>query len=281
MDDSEAPAAAGGSRPRAGRSRRRLLVGAAVILVAVLIGWVVVRWIRGTAREVDLADVTTSTGTALESEPSVLRPPAGVYEYTGEGTDRIDKPPRSQAQGPSMPATVTHRGDGCWTFRIDYSTNHWQSWDYCPEDGGLVEVGGQTYQRWDFGAFANETTSTFECVAPTILADQSPGDEWAQSCTGGSTGVEGTTTSAGEARFVGTETLEIGGREVDALRYHRERTNTGNQSGSEVSEVWFDAETGMPLRNERSLEASSDTVIGRVDYTEQGSFELESLEPRR
>ena len=179
-----------------------------------------------------------------------------------------------------MPATVTHEGGGCWTFRIDYSTNHWQSWRYCPHDGGLDEVGGQGYQRWDFGAFASETTSTFECDSPTIEAHQEPGDEWAQRCTGTSTGVEGTTITEGPYRFVGTETLTIGGERVRALRYHRERTTSGNQEGSESSDVWFSAETGMPLRNVRKLEAVSGSVIGPVRYTEEGRFELTSLDPR-
>lgn len=252
------------------------MVGVLAIAAAVI----AVRWVQGRAEPVDPNDVATPTGSTLPSEVAVLRPPQGVYLYEGSGTDRIDKPPRDQAQGPTMPATVTHESGGCWTFRIDYSTNHWQTWRYCPRDGGMDEAGGQTFQRWDFGAFANETTSTFECDAPTIRADQEPGDEWTQSCTGSSTGVEGTTTSEGPYRFIGTDTLTVDGEEVRAFHYRRKRTNSGNQTGSEVSEVWFSAETGMPLRNERELEAVSDTVIGEVRYTEEGEFELTSLVPR-
>lgn len=265
----------------AGPHTSRWVLAVLALGVVALAGFFAIRWVSGSAREVDIADVTTSAGTALASESAVLRPQQGVYLFSGTGTDRIDRPPRTQAQGPSMPATVTHHDSGCWTFRIEYSTNHWQSWDYCPQDGGMVERGGESYQRWDFGAFVNETTSSFECDAPTIRADQEPGDEWTQTCTGSSTGVEGTTTSEGPYRFVGTEDLEIGTETVVALRYHRERTNSGNQTGSEVSEVWFAADTGMPLRNHRRLEATSSTVIGEVEYSEEGEFELTSLEARR
>lgn len=259
---------------------RWVLIGVSA-LVVVLAVVVAVRWVQGRAEPVDPEDVASPTGSTLPSEQAVLRPPQGVYVYEGDGTDRLDKPPMSQAQGPTMPASVTHEDDGCWTFRIDYSTNHWQTWRYCPRDGGLDEAGGQTFQRWDFGAFANESTSTFECDdSPTIRADQQPGDEWTQSCAGSTTAVEGTTLSEGPYRFVGTETLDIGGEQVRAHRYHRDRTNSGNQDGSESTDAWFSADTGMPLRNVRRLEAVSDTLIGKVRYTEDGEFQLTSLVPR-
>lgn len=256
------------------------MIVAVVVLLALAV-FIAYRWIAGTARPVDIDDVTVPTGSTLPPRPAELRPPQGVYDYAGEGTDRLDKPPKSQAQGPGMPATVTHEDDGCWTFRIDYSTNHWQTWDYCTIDGGLEERGGTTYQRWDFGVYVNESTSTFTCEdAPTIRADQSPGDEWTQTCSGTTTGTEGTTHSSGPYRYIGEETLDIGGEPVRAYHYHRSRTTSGNQTGTESSDVWFDAGTGLPLRNERSLEAHTNTVIGDVSYTEQGFFELTDMVPR-
>lgn len=274
--DRESSDAAAGHRQ--GRHGRRWLL---LLLVPVLFGgFVAYRVARGSARQVDVADVTRPTASTLPVQRTVLRPPQGVYLYRGEGNDQLDVPPRTQAQGPEMPATVTHRADGCWTFRIDYSTNHWQTWDYCPHDGGLDEAGGSTYQRWDFGVFANESTSTFTCDdAPVIKAEQRPGDVWQQSCTGSTSGTEGTTTTAGPYRYVGEETLRIGDRSVRAYRYHRERTTSGNQSGGESSDVWFAAETGLPLRNERHLEARTATVIGEVHYTETGEFQLTDLTP--
>ena len=264
------------------RAHRRLRW---VVPVAVLVGigaFVAVRWSQGRAEPVDLADVAQPTGSTLPSAPNVLRPPQGVYLYRGSGTDALDKPPSTQAEGPSMPGVVRHRKDGCWTFRIDYSTNHWQRWDYCPtEGGGLDEVGGAAFQRWNFGAFTNETTSTFDCEAPVVAAGQQPGDEWEQRCTGVSTGVDGVTKSAGPFRFVGTEDLTIGGERVAALHYRRERTNSGNQDGAEQGEVWFSADTGMLLRSLHEISTKTDTVIGEVHYTEDGEFELASIDPKR
>jgi hypothetical protein len=275
LDDGDTAAA--GSRSR----RKRLLVGGIVAAVVVAGGAIVATLVlSGGADPVAVEDVERPTGSAVPAAPAELRPAQGVYLYEGSGTDRLSTPPKEQAQGPSMPATVTHRDDGCWTFRIDYSTNHWQAWHYCPRDGGLEEVGGTSYQRWDFTVFAQETTSTFVCdPAVTIRVDQQPGDTWEQSCGGTSTGTEGEALSAGPYTFVGPENVEVGGAAVQALRYRRERTMSGAQKGTERSEVWFSAENGMPLRNERAIEVRTDTVIGQVTYTEEAQFHLSSLEP--
>ena len=53
----------------------------------------------------------------------------------------------------------------------------------------------------------------------------------------------------------------------------------GGQSGTERSEVWFAADTGLPLRNERKIDVATGTVIGDVRYTEDASFEATSLSP--
>lgn len=251
-----------------------VLVGVAVL---------VAMWIRGGARPVTLEETRRPTGSTLPPTPAVLRPQQGVYLYRGGGTDRLDKPPMEQAEGPQMPATVAHRPDGCWTFRIDYSTNHWQTWIYCPRsDGGLDEKGGQSYQRWELGAFSIESTSDFDCAdAVTIRSHQQPGDSWNQTCTGRSTSTDGTAVSSGPLTFVGSEQLSIGGEEVDAFHYRRERSMTGAQEGDERAEVWFAADTGMPLRNDRTIQASTSTVIGRVTYSEVANFELTSTTPAR
>ena len=280
--DAAVPGVPGAGHPAPRHPHRRRRTIGALVVVALLAGGALVaaRWSQGKARPVEITDVARPTGTTLPPSPNVLRPPQGVYRYEGSGTDSLDKPPRTQAEGPSMPGVVRHRKDGCWSFRIDYSTNHWQRWDYCPtEGGGLDEVGGAAFQRWNFGAFTNETTSTFDCEAPVVTAGQQPGDEWEQRCTGVSTGVDGVTKSAGPFRFVGTEDLTIGGERVAALHYRRERTNSGKQDGAEQGEVWFSAETGMPLRSRHEVEAATDTVIGEVHYTETGEWQLTSLRP--
>ena len=137
-----------------------------------------------------------------------------------------------------MPGTVELGDDGCWTFRIDYSTNHWQTWDQCPRGDDLVETGGQSWQRWMIGPTAITNLSDFTCAdgAMRIPADPAP-DEVS------------------------------------------ERTMSGAQVGTERSEVWFVAASGLPVSNERTVEARTDTPIGESTYTETGEFHLVSVDP--
>ena len=259
--------------------RRALIVLIVVLLVAA--GSIFsALWSDSDARPVDVDEARQRLGSSTTSAvvtPGSRRPANGVYLYRGSGFDRLTRPPKEQPQGPEMPATVTDDGQGCWRFEIDYSSNHRQSWRYCPTDAGLEEAGGETFQRWDFVVMSNESTSVFECDhATAIRAEQQPGDEWDQSC---HSTEDPLTVSAGPYRFVGDEQLEIGDRTMTASHYHRERTMTGGQRGTERSEVWFAVDTGLPLRNERTIEVDTATVIGDVHYTEIANFELTSSTP--
>ena len=259
--------------------RRRRVVMAALVLVVMLAGALlaIVWWGGSSGREltVDQARRRLGTATSLPAQPRTLRPAQGVYLYRGSGTDALSTPAKQQTEGPDMPATVAHRADGCWTFRIDYHSNHWQNWIYCPTTTGLDEAGGETYQKWDFGVFVSETRSRFDCASSeTIRIGARPGDSWTQTCASapGSDGPASST--SGPYRFVGRELLRIGAANVASLRYHRDRTMSGGQRGTERSDVWFAESDGLPVRNQRRLEVRTDTIIGETSYSENASFEL-------
>jgi len=258
---------------------------AALVLFAVMGGSAfVIAWRNSGSRPVSFDEARRryeSTSSTVLAAPSALRPPAGIYVYRGSGTEHLDKPPKSQNQGPGMPATVTYRADGCWVFRLDYSTGHWQSWTYCARNGGLDEVGGQTFERWDFVVFSVDSTSTFTCPSSvTIRSGMLPGDTWTQTCTGTSSAVKGEVTTSGPMTYLGTETLTIGGSRVPAYHFKQLRTLTGAQTGTQENDVWFAKSNGMPLRNDHHNVVKSDSPIGRVTYTETGTFTLQSLKPR-
>jgi hypothetical protein len=266
--------------------RRRLIVVLAIVgVVAIGGGSFVVLWRRSGAHEVSTGQAhkrfeASSSTQALN--PAVFRPAAGVYVYRGSGTEQLSLPPKSQSQGPQMPATVTHRSDGCWTFRIDYSSQHWQTWIYCPRVGGLVELGGQTFERWDFVFTKYDSTSTFACDPPsvTVRAAMQPGDHWQQTCRGTSSGTKGEAVTSGPCTFVGNDTVTVGGRRVAAYHLHQERTLSGSQRGTQTADLWFAAKDGLPLRNERTQTVHTNTIVGSSTYTEHGSFALTTLQPQ-
>ena len=276
------PTEVGPAKPPARRVSRPLLVGmvvGAVLLLGAGIGVFAFLWQRDDARPVSVQEA----GKRLDGGAAGggdLMPAEGVYRYEGSGTESLSTPPKSQAEGPTLPATVVHDGDGCWTFRIDYSTNHWQDWRFCVRDRQLLEQGGRTFQRWDFVVSSIENTSTFVCEPPIVVLrpDMVPGETWLQSCAGTNTTVGGTTVSSGDIRFIGVESLDVGGTAVDAFHFVQPRTISGAQRGEENTELWL-APNGLPLRNQRRVVINSDSPIGTITYTEDGMFSLTSLEP--
>ncbi|MCC6339849.1 MAG: hypothetical protein IT197_07760 [Acidimicrobiia bacterium] len=264
--------------------RRWIALGAVVVVLGVVGagGW---WWLsRDRAREVTIEEAQKRLGSTTTAAAGGLegRPAQGVYEYRGDGKDSLSLPPLSQSQGPGLPGTVELLDDGCWTFRIDYSSNHWQDWKYCRRSTGLMEITSHTWQRWLIGPTALTALATFECEdTPALPEPRRPGQVWRARCSGTNDRVSGTVGNSGPYRFVGMEVMRIGGEAVDAAHFRRERTLTGAQKGTEKGDVWFAASNGLPLRNERRIELRTDTPVGASVYKESGHFELVSLRPTR
>lgn len=263
------------------RHRRRIVAVASLVVALGVVVTATVMWNRVTVHPVSMDTARERAG--LDSAPSTpaapLVPAAGVYQYRGAGSERLDRPPRTQPQGPDIPGTVTSLGRGCWRLRVDYNSNHWQSWDYCSTGTALTETAGAFFQRIDLGPVSVDTSSSYTCDPPVdaIRLTRTAGDRWRQSCRGTSTASEGVVTSAGPYTFVGEEEIDVGGRPVATLHHHRVRNLGGAQSGTEEVDTWFDASTGLPVRNSRLITVRSDTVLGAITYTEEGSFTLASL----
>lgn len=208
-------------------------------------------------------------------------PAAGIYLFEGEGTEDTSLPPLVEHQGPEMPATVTWTDPGCFTFRIDYNTNHWQSWDLCATEEGLVEHGGISFSRRDFTFGVIDSESVFVCdpVAWWLPAGATTGDRAPGSCVGTSNTIGGETTAAGPTTYEGIEEVTVGGETVEAHHLYTERTLTGAQVGLETFHVWLRLEDNLILQADRTVDVATDTPIGAVDYTETSSWTLSDLEP--
>jgi hypothetical protein len=275
-----------GGRRRVSRRRRRIVVLAIVCALIAGTATFVILWRRSSSHPVSTEEARRrfeqSSSSTQPATPSELRPAAGVYTYRGSGTEQLSLPPKSQNQGPQMPGTVTHSSDGCWTFRIDYSNQHWQTWDYCSRDGGLVELGGQTFERWDLVFTTYDSTSTFVCDPPSVVIRPAmrPGDHWKQTCRGSSSGTSGNAVTSGPYTYVGDATVVVGRTKVSAYHFHQERTLTGSQTGTQTTDLWFSKNDGLPLRNQREQTVHTDTPIGSSTYTERGDFQITSLTPQ-
>jgi hypothetical protein len=278
-----------GEAPRARTHRLRWLLFAAVVIVVALAAgaaWFANRWAgRGPDEgSVNEALERFRASSTVPQSAGALVPRAGVYTYSGSGEEHLSFLSTSQAQGPTLPGTVTRGTDGCWTFAIEYNTFHHQTWEWCEQNGTLVERGGTTQQQFDFVAFKVDETSEVTCSPPFVAFDPGaqPGDVTTIRCRGHSETTGTDLTSTGTARFVGRDTLDISGRSVPALHYEMRRSITGDQTGEDFTEIWFSAADGMPLRNEReiSIVSPAPAPLDSVTYTERGEWQLDSLEPR-
>lgn len=270
-------------RPRRRRLRIALIAGGAVVLVvAASVAWLLFSGEAPRPVTVDEAQRRTEGSTVSTAAVGAFGPSvAGVYLYRGDGSEKTSFPPLTEEQGPTMPATITPDGAGCWRFRIDYNSHHWQDWRYCADPSGVVTTGGRTFARRDFGSFKVDNTSTFTCAEPEAMLweGMQVGESRRGTCTGTSTAIDGSTTSTGPTTYIGDDDIEVGGQTIRARHLRYDRELSGAQQGTEQADWWVDPATMLPIRNEHRV--SVDTKVGTlaITYTEVTSYALTSLTP--
>ena len=210
-----------------------------------------------------------------------MQPRAGVYVYTGTGDEHLSFLSTAQSQDGSLPGTVTPGADGCWTFAIEYNSFHHQTWSRCAVDGRLVEPGGTTDQKFDFGMFSQSEHTDVVCNPPTVLFDPAfaDGHTGPVGCVGRSQTTNADMVQRGRVTFVGRTTVRVGDTGVPALHYRQDVAITGGQHGSSKESVWVAADNGLPLREERTIEVVSPapSPINNVTYKEHGGWRLTAL----
>ncbi|MEZ5169807.1 MAG: hypothetical protein R3A49_03570 [Acidimicrobiia bacterium] len=278
------PAGTASSRRPWYRRPRRVILIVVLVVFAGGVGVFAVLWANRGPEEVSTQDAVEryreEEGGGTETA-GFLQPATGVYTYEGSGTERLSLLGTNQEWGPTIPATVTRETDGCWSFRIDFSTNHWQVKKYCPSGDQLLDLGGPLHQSFDLVAAHVGDTTEFTCDPPiqVIRVNAEPGESWDASCDGGSEGRGTQVTAAGTNTFVGIEQIEIGGEEVASLHYREYRELSGDQTGTEDTHEWFDVADGLLLRSTHDTRVASPSPIGDIIYTEEGEFRLTSRTP--
>ena len=266
--------------------RRSRLVAAAVVLVLVGGGAVVLRLQN---RGPDRASVSGAvdrfrTSSTVATSTRLWRPRAGVYVYSGTGSESLSFLGTHQTQGPTEPGTVTLRPNGCWQFRIDYNSFHSQTWDRCSTRTKLVEAGEPP---------TNDSTSS-RSRPPSTASPSARRPSWSPTCpprpvpsapvhcTGRSQTTKSTSTQTGTATYVGRESVTVGSARVAALHTRQDLRLSGDQTGEVHIDIWFAAADGLPLSESHAITVVSGAPapINHVTYTELGSWHLTSLTPR-
>ena len=210
-------------------------------------------------------------------------PSAGVYTMRGKGLERISFPPNSQQDGTLVPVTISHLSSACWRMRLDFNVAHWEDYVFCPSDSGLRQLSNHVDQAWDFGATSVTNLSTVTCPADTVVLPRDPKEDallrWRCLERNTNTAI-GSGVSTTRARVIGFETVRVGDVAVPTVEERQTATVSGAQTGHVVTDWWFSMSTGLPVRLDRHRVVHSQSPIGTVTYTEDGSGVLTSLKPR-
>jgi hypothetical protein len=231
---------------------RRLALGAGI--VAVLGAGVLAVIDRTRTHPVSVADAVDSFRAeevaAAETAPELPAP--GVYVYATTGGEQLSLPGTRHDYPAETTIIVTH--DECgWRERWSPLEERWDERVLCP--GGSPshyvvhhEFLGQVDER------------SFVC------ADDACSD--------------GAVTSERTVTVVGRETLVVDDAEVEAEHVRVDEITSGDSVGP-VESHWWRTDDGLLVRHTTVVEMTSQTVVGEVDYDEEITLELLSLEPRR
>lgn len=271
------------NRPR--RRLRRVLFGAALVLLVFVVAaglW----FFLGRDQAKELSDIEAVAGfRAGGGDPTADpaenegRPVPGVYTATASGSESIGLPGFDESLGPGAPVTVTYGDDGCFIYRVDFNSHHWRSWTFCP--AGTATFALQRLDSWTARkapALDIATLSTYRCDVPVdyLWPDMADGDRRTGVCTGTTDSDDSVTDDNGDLEVLDVAaTMKIDGTDVAVVHLRSADTLSGDQTGSENGEWWLDATTGLPLR----VSVASALGGGLADYSEQFDVELSTLTP--
>ncbi|MCE7884418.1 MAG: hypothetical protein DYH08_11270 [Actinobacteria bacterium ATB1] len=228
-------------------------------------------------------------GAGAAGGAKTLRPPAGRYAVTGSGVEKTIGAPGAPEAWRQMAYEVRHRSDGCHEIDVTYHPHHRGTDRYCPtKDGGLIVPTNVTFSEVELvkGWDTIKVNTTTTCDPPEIMVRGSmqPGQSWSDVCYGESDNKKqapGRNKLENTMTFVGIE--EVAG--VQAYRIHQDQkltpaTSDNTQNGTMSSDTWFSTENGLVLKVTRKSRVDTDSIIGKVTYTEEGEFTLTSPKPQ-
>lgn len=206
------------------------------------------------------------------------RPRAGVYRASASGSESIGIPGLDEDLGPDVPVTVTYSDEGCFTYRADFNSHHWRSWELCPDEDAifsLVEL--QSWTARKAPAFDVKSLSTYTCEQPPpVLWDEmEPGEKRTGACTGTMDSDDSVTKDRASVEVTGTESITVGTERVDAIRLRTVDELSEDQTGMEEGEWWLEPTTGLPLR----VVIESNLSGGAATYSENFDLRLDTLSP--
>jgi hypothetical protein len=213
---------------------------------------------------------TPTTGAAAMSLPA-----PGVYQYTTSGSEHIDALGGTTHDYPAT-TTITVTSSGCGVqSRWDALQERWNTRQLCLADGGIVSGAYTDFHRF----YGQDDRTDWTCAPAYVLVPPAPaaGALWHGTCDDGDGTKEATTLSV-----MGLEDVTVSGVTVPAVHVRRVEDDTATDGTAHTTtDQWFDARSGLVLREVATSSSTTSTLVGQVHYTEQYELKILSLDPQR
>lgn len=208
-----------------------------------------------------------------DDSPEVGRPAEGVYAYRTTGYERVAAFGGSRHDYPET-TYLTVRGKGCGTtLRWQPLEERWDESDHCLDGNDLTIERFAMYHEF----FRQGEEQVYPCDddARVYRHGAAVGTTWTWRCAG----------EHGEilthTRVMGTERVNVGGTDVEAVHLRYESDISGSTRGIQVQERWIDPVSGHLVRIVSDADVHTATPLGETHYEEHYRIDLLSLQPRR
>ncbi|MBN2112986.1 MAG: hypothetical protein JW785_02530 [Acidimicrobiia bacterium] len=242
-----------------------MIVGGIALALVVAVGAVLFAF-RDTATSVDEEEIglTVVTGGGAPGD-------YGLYTYATTGYETTDALAGGRHDYPTQ-TYLTIQPGGCGSLvRWQALEERYEEWDICP-DGTLA--GFASFHEW----FRVANTDVFECPEPMPIQGE-PGETWTAECLRVSSQEAGEGTHTLSYEVIGTETLVVGGEEVETRHVRISTLETGDTEGYANRDIWYLPGTNLLVRWVEQRASTTQSRIGEVDYAEQFEVLLTSLRP--
>jgi hypothetical protein len=198
--------------------------------------------------------------------------PAGVYEYSTGGFERIGGPlPASNRYRPT--STVKVGISGCeLTERWDARPGRWAEWRYCIT-GDTWRLQSVTDHHEFFGQSEeyDYSCSGRRVSRPALIEE---GFRWTDRCRAPRVAV------VARGEVVSIAPIAAAGQRVDAVRLRVRAAFSGRVTGGYVMDSWLRRADGLLLRRTFESETRVRSPVGIVPDRERYSLRIRSLTPR-
>ena len=253
-------------------SRRRLIIGLAVLVPLIIVGGLAFAVTTGLLLEDKATPVSIQDVLARFHEGERRTGNLdGVYLYATRGQESVDALGGATHRYPKS-TTITLVTVPCG-MRLLWEPFEERSvlWTLCATGDGIELADWKVAHEF----FGQGDRTGYTCTDMVLVPTREDSAARSFRCRSDQGRQDG------EARVVGSEQIAVGDARRAGVHVRTVGEVTEGDAGTEATDWWLDAGSGLPLRIRLSNRTSRSVLIGRVQYSEDVDLRLRSTKPLR